>query len=53
MRLCRYQHNGNVEVAIYEDTRIINLNRLAQELMLELPTAMSGNLLDYLPPDGK
>jgi 2-keto-4-pentenoate hydratase/2-oxohepta-3-ene-1,7-dioic acid hydratase in catechol pathway len=53
MRLCRYQHNGHAEVAIYEDQRIISLNRLAQELMIELPTAMSGNILDYLPPDGK
>lgn len=53
MRLCRYQHNGHAEVAIYEDNRIISLNRLAQELMIELPTAMSGNILDYLPPDGK
>lgn len=53
MRLCRYQHNGHVEVALYEDTRIINVNRVADELMIKLPTAMSSNLLDYLPPDGK
>jgi 2-keto-4-pentenoate hydratase/2-oxohepta-3-ene-1,7-dioic acid hydratase in catechol pathway len=53
MRLCRYQHNGNVEVALYEDTRIASLNRLAAELGKKLPTPMSGDLLDYLPPDGK
>jgi len=53
MRLCRYQHNGNVEAALYEDTRIISLNRLAAELGIKLPTPMSDNLLDYLPPDGK
>jgi 2-keto-4-pentenoate hydratase/2-oxohepta-3-ene-1,7-dioic acid hydratase in catechol pathway len=53
MRLCRYQHNGNVEVALYEDTRIVSLNRLAGELGVKVPTAMSDNLLDYLPPAGK
>ncbi len=53
MRLCRYQHNGNVEVALYDDTRIVSLNRLAAELGVKLPTPMSDNLLDYLPPDGK
>ena len=53
MRLCRYQHNGNVEAALYTDTRIVSLARLAAELGVKLPTPMSGNLLDYLPPDGK
>ena len=53
MRLCRYQHNGNVEAALYEDTRIVSLNRLAAELGVKLPTPMSDNLLDYLPPEGK
>src|SRR5262245_8904804 len=53
MRLCRYQHNGNVEVALYEDERIVSVNRLAAELEVKLATPMSGNLLDYLPPDGK
>jgi 2-keto-4-pentenoate hydratase/2-oxohepta-3-ene-1,7-dioic acid hydratase in catechol pathway len=53
MRLCRYQHNGNVEVALYDEARLVNLNRVAEELMVAVPTANSGNLLDYLPPDGK
>jgi 2-keto-4-pentenoate hydratase/2-oxohepta-3-ene-1,7-dioic acid hydratase in catechol pathway len=53
MRLCRYQHNGNVEVALYHDTHIVSLNRLAMELGVKLPTPMSGEMLDYLPPDGK
>lgn len=53
MRLCRYQHNGNVEVALFTDTRIIPVNRLAAELSVKLPVPMSSNLLDYLPPDGK
>src|SRR5262249_38423265 len=53
MRLCPYHHNGNVEAALYEDTRIVSLNRLAAELGVKLPTPMSDNLLDYLPPEGK
>lgn len=53
MHLCRYQHNGTAEVALYYETRIASLNRVADELMIKLPTAMSGNILDYLPPDGK
>src|SRR5262249_10529590 len=53
MRLCRYQHNGNVEVALYLDDRLASVNRLAAELGVKLPTPMSGDLLDYLPPDGK
>ncbi|MFN4261810.1 MAG: fumarylacetoacetate hydrolase family protein [Gemmataceae bacterium] len=52
MRLCRYQHNGNVEVALYTDTQIASLNRLAADLGVKLPTPMSDNILDYLPPDG-
>jgi len=36
MRLCRYQHNGNVEAALYDDSRIISLNRLAAELGVKL-----------------
>ncbi len=53
MRLCRYQHNGNVEVALFFDDRIVNLNRVADELKIKVPNANSGNLLDYLPPNGK
>lgn len=53
MRVCRYQHNGNVEVALYTDSRIASLPRLAAELGVSLPTPLSGNLLDYLPPEGK
>jgi 2,4-diketo-3-deoxy-L-fuconate hydrolase len=53
MRLCRYQHNGNVEAAFYFDDAIVSLNRLAAELGVKLPTPMSTNLLDYLPPEGK
>jgi 2-keto-4-pentenoate hydratase/2-oxohepta-3-ene-1,7-dioic acid hydratase in catechol pathway len=53
MRLCRYQHNGTVEVALFDENRVVSLNRVAQELMIPIPTAMSGNILDYLPPEGK
>ncbi|MCS6851428.1 MAG: fumarylacetoacetate hydrolase family protein [Gemmataceae bacterium] len=52
MRICRYQHNGQVEAALYFDARIASVGRLAAELGVKLPTAMSANLLDYLPPDG-
>ncbi len=53
MRLCRYQHNGNVEAALYLDDGIVNLHKLAAELGVKLPAGMSNNLLDYLPPEGK
>ena len=52
MRLCRYQHNGNVEVAIYQDEALVPINRAADEMMIRLP-APSNNLLDYLGPDGR
>lgn len=53
MRLCRYQHNGTAEVALFLDDRIASLNRVADELMIRLPAANSPNLLDYLPPNGR
>jgi 2-keto-4-pentenoate hydratase/2-oxohepta-3-ene-1,7-dioic acid hydratase in catechol pathway len=53
MRLCRYQHNGTVEVALYFDDRIVSLNRVAEELKVNVPTANSTDILDYLPPNGK
>jgi 2-keto-4-pentenoate hydratase/2-oxohepta-3-ene-1,7-dioic acid hydratase in catechol pathway len=61
MRLCRYQHNGNVEAAFYLDDAIINLHKLAAELGVKLPRSDSGNLshhvrdnlLNYLPPEGR
>lgn len=52
MRLCRYQHNGTVEVALYHEENLVPVNRAADELMIRLP-APSNNLLDYLPPDGR
>jgi 2,4-diketo-3-deoxy-L-fuconate hydrolase len=53
MRLCRYQHNGTVEVALYFDDRIVSVNRVADELKIKVPAANSTNMLDYLPPDGR
>src|SRR5262245_12580452 len=53
MRLCRYQHNGTVEIALYFDDRIVSLNRFADEFKVNVPTANSTNILDYLPPAGK
>src|SRR5436189_218471 len=52
MRLCRYQHNGTVEVALLLDDAIVSLNRVADELMITMP-ARSTNILDYLPPNGR
>jgi hypothetical protein len=52
MRLCRYQHNGTVEVALYQDEVLVPVNRAADELMIRLP-APSNNMLDYLPPEGR
>jgi 2-keto-4-pentenoate hydratase/2-oxohepta-3-ene-1,7-dioic acid hydratase in catechol pathway len=53
MRLCRYQHNGSVEVALFYDDRVVSLNRVADELKIRIPTPNSQNILDYLPPAGK
>lgn len=53
MRLCRYQHNGTVEIALYFEDRVVGLNGLAGELNMRLPTPNSSNMLDFLPPDGK
>ena len=53
MRLCRYQHNGNVQAAFYFDDGIVSLAQAAAELNVRLPTPTSDNLLDFLPPEGK
>lgn len=52
MRLCRYQHNGDVEVALYLDDKIVNINRVAEELNIRIQNP-SLNILDYLPPEGR
>jgi 2-keto-4-pentenoate hydratase/2-oxohepta-3-ene-1,7-dioic acid hydratase in catechol pathway len=53
MRLCRHQHHGGVELAFYDDKRIVGLHRLGAELSARPPTPTSHDLLDYLPPEGK
>jgi 2-keto-4-pentenoate hydratase/2-oxohepta-3-ene-1,7-dioic acid hydratase in catechol pathway len=53
MRLCRFQHNGHIEAGFYFEEGVVNLHKLAAELGVKLPTPMSSDLLDYLPPDGK
>ncbi|MCI0642509.1 MAG: fumarylacetoacetate hydrolase family protein [Gemmataceae bacterium] len=53
MRLCRYQHNGTVEVALYLEDRVVSINRVADELKIRIPTANSPNILDYLAPHGR
>jgi 2-keto-4-pentenoate hydratase/2-oxohepta-3-ene-1,7-dioic acid hydratase in catechol pathway len=52
MRLCRYQHNGTVEIALYSEESLVPINRAADELMIRMP-APSNNMIDYLPPDGR
>ena len=52
MRLCRYQHNGTIEVALYHEDNLVPINRAADELMIRMP-APSNNVLDYLPPEGR
>lgn len=53
MRLCRYQHNGNVEVALYFEDKVVNVNRTADELKIRLPVPNSPDILDYLAPNGR
>ena len=57
MRLCRYKHNHQTAVAIYNDKTIIPLAAAAKaytDATHEKVTLPAGdNLLDYLPPDGK
>lgn len=53
MKLCRYQHNGNVEVALYLEDRVVSINRAADELKIRIPNANSPDILDYLAPHGK
>jgi 2-keto-4-pentenoate hydratase/2-oxohepta-3-ene-1,7-dioic acid hydratase in catechol pathway len=53
MRLCRYQHNGTVEVALYFEDRVVSVNHLANDLNIRLPSANSPNILDYLAPHGR
>jgi len=53
MRLCRCLHHGNEEIALYYDTHVVGVGRLAALLGGDLPRPLTADLLDYLPPDGK
>lgn len=53
MRLCRYQLNGTLDVALYLDQRIASLKSLATQFKISLPDSASVQLLDYLPPEGR
>jgi len=53
MRLCRHQLKGSVEVAFFENDRVIGIQRAADALDIKVPTANSSNLLDYLAPHGR
>jgi 2-keto-4-pentenoate hydratase/2-oxohepta-3-ene-1,7-dioic acid hydratase in catechol pathway len=56
MRLCRFRHQGAVEVGLYRDDVVVPLSRLAEVSAPQVPRAVSfrtdWELLDYLPPDG-
>jgi len=57
MRLCRYEHKGRTELGFYDEKTIVPLPRAAEAYhhatheRLDLPD--SGDLLDFLPPDGR
>src|SRR5262245_36273068 len=51
MRLCRFEADGAVRAAIYDDAHVAALTHLAGQLSLVVPE--SDDLLDYLPPDGR
>jgi 2-keto-4-pentenoate hydratase/2-oxohepta-3-ene-1,7-dioic acid hydratase in catechol pathway len=51
MRLCRYQADGAILAALYDDSRFADLTHLAGRLGIALPE--SNDLLDYLPPNGR
>lgn len=57
MRLCRFTHDGKLQVGIYSEATIVPLAagaaafEAATHEKLNLPE--SGDLLDYLPPKGK
>jgi len=51
MRLCRYQHNGNVDIGYYTEEGLVPLARLAAHRGVRL-ARLSEHLVDYLPPEG-
>ena len=53
MRLCRHQIKKAVEIAIYDDDRIIGIHRAAKALGVKVPNADSTSILDFLAPHGR
>ncbi|MSQ94787.1 MAG: FAA hydrolase family protein [Gemmataceae bacterium] len=53
MHVCRSQQGKTIEIAIYDNDRLIPINRAARELKIAIPTADSTSILDYLAPHGK
>ncbi len=47
MRLCRFEHNGEIHIGAYDERRVTPLERLARRCGVDLPRSES--LLDYLP----
>ena len=47
MRLCRFQHAGNVQIGFYLDDSVVPLSGAAEASGIDLPT--SDSLLTYLP----
>ena len=52
MRLCRYQHNGNVEAALYEDTRIISLYATVPVYIKFGDSSVTATTADHYFPSG-
>jgi 2,4-diketo-3-deoxy-L-fuconate hydrolase len=51
MRLCRFEADGAVRAAFYDNFHVAALTQLARHFGLVVPE--SNDLLDYLPPDGR
>jgi hypothetical protein len=47
MRLCRYEHEGAIQIGFYLDDYIIPLARASKETGIEIP--LDGGLLPLLP----
>src|SRR5579883_1856604 len=53
MRLCRFRHQGRIQVGFYGDTHVVGLETLESTIPGPFADlAASDDLLDFLPPDG-
>ncbi len=57
MRLCRFRHNGQVQIGLYDEAQIVPLaagaRAYADATHEELNLSASEDLLDFLPPEGR